>query len=65
MEYDLYFLKTLANSINAMKNSVCKEGYKLSSEALKIIKEMRENLNDIIVEDMYKWNIDLETQNIQ
>lgn len=54
MEYDLYFLKTLANSINTIKNSVCKEGYKLVPEALKIIKEMRDNLNDIIVEDMYR-----------
>lgn len=51
-DYDKRLLYSLATAINNIKNSVVKEGYKLPPEAMSIIKEMRDNLNDIIVEDM-------------
>ena len=57
MEYDLYYLQCLRNGITAVKDSVCKEGYELTPEALKIIKEMRDMLQDVIVEDMYRWEL--------
>lgn len=42
-----------AGLIIGLKYAVCKEGVKLSPEQMKVIKEMRDNLNDVIVEDMY------------
>lgn len=41
-----------AGLIIGLKYAV-KEGVKLSPEQMKVIKEMRDNLNDVIVEDMY------------
>ena len=51
-----------AGLIIGLKYAVCKEGVKLSPEQMKVIKEMRDNLNDIIVEDMYWWNIECLNQ---
>ena len=45
-------LKLIANTINYIKNKVKRGEEKLSPEEMKLIKEMRNNLNDIIVEDM-------------
>lgn len=52
-EYNKRLLQSLANSINSIKHYV-RGGGELSPEQMKIIKEMRDNLNDIITEDMYK-----------
>lgn len=53
IDYNDYLIYTLAGAINNLKNAVCKEGVKLSPEHMKVIKEMRDDLNDVIVEDMY------------
>lgn len=50
--YDEYLVYSLAGAIENMKTSICKEGYQLPPYLMKVIKEMRNNLNDIIVEDM-------------
>lgn len=51
-EYNKRLLQSLANSINNIKHYVQKGG-KLSPEQMKLIKEIRDNVNYIIVEDMY------------
>ena len=53
IDYNDYLIYTLAGAIDNLKNAVLKEGVRLSPEHMKAIKEMRDALNDIIVEDMY------------
>ena len=53
MFFDSDSLKNLAEQINNIKELV-QTGFILSPNELELIKEMRDNLNDIIVEDMYR-----------
>lgn len=53
IDYNDYLIYSLAGAIDALKQSVCKEGVRLSPEHMKVVKEMRDALNDVIVEDMY------------
>lgn len=53
IDYNDYLIYSLAGAIDSLKNAVCKEGVRLSPEHMKVVKEMRDALNDVIVEDMY------------
>jgi hypothetical protein len=53
IDYNDYFIYSLAGGVYQLYKAVIKEGVKLSPEHMRAIKEMRDALNDIIVEDMY------------
>ena len=52
-QYTNNIILFMATTIRCLKYAVCKEGVKLSPDDMKLVKEMRDALNDIIVEDMY------------
>jgi len=53
IDYNDYLIYSLAGAIDSLKRAVVQDGVRLSPEHMKVVKEMRDALNDVIVEDMY------------